>query len=328
MRVLVTGGAGYIGSHTVKMLEKIADKVVVYDNLSKCHKQAVPNSILVQGDLFDKKLLKTVLTEHKIEAVVHFAAFSLVAESMTNPQLYYHNNVQGTLSLLEVMLECSVNKLVFSSTAAVYGEPEVMPISEEALKNPTNVYGQTKLMMEQIMADYAKVYDFNYIALRYFNACGADDSGTIGEDHSPESHLIPLVLQTCLGLRNSIKIFGTDYDTADGSCVRDYIHVNDLGQAHILALQALYRGASSTAYNLGNGTGFSVKEIIAAAEEVTGIKIVKELTERRAGDPACLIASSTKIKKELQWQPQYTEIKDIIASAWQWQKNNPQGFAK
>ena len=221
MRILVTGGAGYIGSHTVRMLEKIADKVVVYDNLSKGHAAAVKNSELIVGDLFDKKLLSSVIRDYKIEVVIHFAAFSLVAESMANPKLYYHNNIQGTLSLLDTMLDCNVNKLVFSSTAAVYGEPEKMPITEEVLKNPTNVYGKTKLMMEQIMEDYAKVYDFNYIALRYFNACGADEDGDIGEDHSPESHLIPLVLQACLGLRDGIKIIGSDYNTTDGSCVRD-----------------------------------------------------------------------------------------------------------
>lgn len=328
MRILVTGGAGYIGSHTVRMLEKIADKVVVYDNLSKGHSAAVKNSELIVGDLFDKKLLSSVIEDYKIEAVIHFAAFSLVAESMSNPKLYYHNNIQGTLSLLDTMLDCNVNKLVFSSTAAVYGEPEKMPITEEAVKNPTNVYGKTKLMMEQIMEDYSKVYDFNYIALRYFNACGADELSDIGEDHYPESHLIPLVLQTCLGLRDSIKIFGTDYNTMDGSCVRDYIHVTDLAQAHILALKALYNGSKSGAYNLGNGTGFSVKEIIAAAEEVTGINIKKEIADRRAGDPACLIASSAKIKHELNWQPQYTNVKDIIESAWKWHKNNPQGYLK
>lgn len=328
MRILVTGGAGYIGSHTVRMLEKIADKVVVYDNLSKGHSAAVKNSELIVGDLFDKKLLSSVIEDYKIEAVIHFAAFSLVAESMSNPKLYYHNNIQGTLSLLDTMLDCNVNKLVFSSTAAVYGEPEKMPITEEAVKNPTNVYGKTKLMMEQIMEDYSKVYDFNYIALRYFNACGADEISDIGEDHYPESHLIPLVLQTCLGLRDSIKIFGTDYNTMDGSCVRDYIHVTDLAQAHILALKALYNGSKSGAYNLGNGTGFSVKEIIAAAEEVTGINIKKEIADRRAGDPACLIASSAKIKHELNWQPQYTNVKDIIESAWKWHKNNPQGYLK
>ena len=328
MRILVTGGAGYIGSHTVRMLEKIADKVVVYDNLSKGHAAAVKNSELIVGDLFDKKLLSSVIRDYKIEAVIHFAAFSLVAESMANPKLYYHNNIQGTLSLLDTMLYCNVNKLVFSSTAAVYGEPEKMPITEEVLKNPTNVYGKTKLMMEQIMEDYAKVYDFNYIALRYFNACGADEDGDIGEDHSPESHLIPLVLQACLGLRDGIKIFGSDYNTTDGSCVRDYIHVTDLAKAHILALEALYNGATSGAYNLGNGTGFSVKEIISAAEAVTGINIKKELADRRSGDPASLIAGADKIRQELKWQPEYTNIKDIIESAWKWHKNNPKGYLK
>lgn len=328
MRILITGGAGYIGSHTVRMLEKEDHTVIVYDNLIKGHKEAVKNSFFVEGDLFDTALLTDTMKKHKIEAVVHFAAYSLVGESMEKPQLYYHNNVNGTLNLLNAMKECAVNKLVFSSTAAVYGEPEIIPIDESARKEPTNVYGRTKLIMENAMADYAKAYGLNYIALRYFNACGADDVGDIGEDHAPESHLIPLVLQTCLGKRDSIKIFGDDYKTADGTCIRDYIHVNDLAKAHILALKALFKGAKSSVYNLGNGNGFSVKEIIETAEKVTGIMIKKEITPRRAGDPAVLIASSDKIRKELGWEPEYTDVEKVIASAWKWHRNNPNGFVE
>lgn len=328
MRILVTGGAGYIGSHTVRMLEKEDHRVIVYDNLIKGHHESVKNSCFVEGDLFDTKLLKETMEQYKIEAVVHFAAYSLVGESMENPQLYYHNNVNGTLNLLNVMQECGINKLVFSSTAAVYGEPELIPIDESARKEPTNVYGRTKLIMENAMADYAKAYGLKYIALRYFNACGADEHGDIGEDHTPESHLIPLVLQTCLGKRAAIKIFGDDYPTEDGTCIRDYIHVNDLAKAHILSLKALFKGAESAVYNLGNGNGFSVKEIIETAEKVTGITIKKEITPRRAGDPAILIASSEKIKKELGWQPEYTDVEKVIASAWKWHQNHPNGFVE
>lgn len=326
MRILVTGGAGYIGSHTVRMLEPLAEEIVVFDNLSKGHRQAVQASVFVQGDLFDSSLLAETICKHRIEAVVHFAAFSLVGESMEKPRLYYHNNVQGTLNLLHVMLDHGVNKLVFSSTAAVYGEPECVPITEETDKNPTNVYGRTKLIMEQAMADYADAHGLNYIALRYFNACGAHPQGDIGEDHSPETHLIPLILQTCLGKRANIKIFGNDYPTKDGTCVRDYIHVDDLAQAHVLALQALYQGKNSASYNLGNGSGFTVKEVIEAAEFVTGRQICKEIAPRRAGDPAVLIASAEKIRAELGWKPEYQDIRSIIDTAWQWHKSHPNGF--
>lgn len=328
MAVLVTGGAGYIGSHTVRLLEKSGIDVVVYDNLTKGHRQAVANSVLVEGDIFDRGLLQQTIKQYGITAVIHFAAYSLVGESMEKPRDYYHNNVEGTLTLLDVMQQNDVTKLVFSSTAAVYGEPEASPITEEAGKNPTNVYGRTKLIMENAMADYSEAYGLNYIALRYFNACGADQKGDIGEDHHPETHLIPLVLQTCLGQRESIKIFGNDYATKDGTCVRDYIHVCDLAQAHVLALQALYSGHGSAVYNLGNGNGFTVKEIIEAAQAVTGVHIRKEEVARRAGDPAVLIASSQKIRHALGWKPQYTDIKSIIHSAWQWHRANPTGFTK
>lgn len=326
MNVLVTGGAGYIGSHTVRLLQRMGKNVVVYDNLSTGHRDAVKLGAFVKGDIFDSELLKDTIKRYSIDSVVHFAAFSLVGESMEKPEKYYKNNVMGTLNLLDVMLSCNVKKLVFSSTAAVYGEPEKIPITEDISKNPTNVYGKTKLIMENAMEDYSKILGLKYIALRYFNACGADEDGDIGEDHNPESHLIPLVLKTCLGIRDSISIYGDDYPTKDGTCIRDYIHVNDLALAHYIALEALYDGKDSNVYNLGNGNGFTVKEIINSAEKVTGITINKKVVERRAGDPAVLIASSEKITKDLNWKPKYTNIEDIIKSAWKWHKNHPMGY--
>lgn len=327
MNILVTGGAGYIGSHTARLLDTSGHHVVIYDNLSKGHEAAVGALQFVQGDIADTALLEQTLRTERIDAVIHFAASSLVGESMEKPREYYRNNVMGTLNLLDAMLRCDVKQLVFSSTAAVYGEPETEQISETAAKRPTNVYGRTKWIMEQAMADYAKVYGLRYKALRYFNACGADPAGDIGEDHQPETHLIPLVLQTCLGQRAAIKIFGTDYPTADGTCVRDYIHVNDLAKAHLLAVEALADGQDSGAYNLGNGNGFSVRQIIEAAEEVSGVAIRKEDEDRRAGDPAVLVASAAKIREELGWQAEFTDIKEIIATAWNWHKKNPRGFA-
>ncbi|MDF2874674.1 MAG: galE [Sporomusa sp.] len=327
MNVLVTGGAGYIGSHTVRLLEKAGSNVVVYDNLVTGHRQAIKNSIFVEGDIFDSTLLADTIKRYEISSVVHFAAYSLVGVSMLQPRDYYHNNVVGTLNLLDVMLANGVKKLVFSSTAAVYGEPETSPITETVIKQPTNVYGRTKLIMENAMADYSRSYGLKYIALRYFNACGADVTGDIGEDHEPETHLVPLVLKACLGKMDRLKIFGDDYPTKDGTCVRDYIHVSDLGQAHVLALKALYNGHESDIYNLGNGSGFTVKEIIETAEAVTGLTAPKEVAARRAGDPAVLVASSDKIRQDLGWQPEYTDIKNIIATAWRWHKGNPNGFA-
>lgn len=326
MNVLVTGGAGYIGSHTAKMLHEMGKNVVVYDSLVKGHREAAKWETFVEGDIFDSEKLEETIKKYNIDSVVHFAAFSLVGESMEKPEMYYHNNVVGTLNLLNVMMKNGVKKLVFSSTAAVYGEPESVPITEDIAKNPTNVYGKTKLIMENAMEDYSKAYGLKYIALRYFNACGADVSGEIGEDHSPESHLIPIILQTCLGKRESIKIFGDDYPTKDGTCVRDYIHVNDLASAHILALEALYRGHESDVFNLGVGNGFTVKEIIKAAEEVAGVEIKKEIVDRRAGDPAVLIASSEKIRRELGWKPEFDNVKKIIETAWNWHKNHPDGY--
>lgn len=326
MNILVTGGAGYIGSHTAKMLYDMGENVVVYDSLVKGHREAVKCEHFVKGDIFDSALLEETIKKYNIDSVVHFAAFSLVGESMEKPAMYYRNNVMGTLNLLDVMMKCNVKKLVFSSTAAVYGEPKTVPITEDSEKNPTNVYGRTKLIMENAMADYSKAYGLKYIALRYFNACGADESGMIGEDHNPESHLIPLVLQACLGQRDSIKIFGEDYATADGTCVRDYIHVNDLAQAHIKALKALHNGHESAAFNLGNGVGFSVKEIIEASEKVTGTTLKKEIVGRRAGDPATLIASCEKAKKDLGVVFEYTNVEKIIETAYNWHKNHLNGY--
>lgn len=326
MNVLVTGGAGYIGSHIVRLLEKTKENVIVYDNLVTGHQAAVKNSTFVKGDIFDSELLTATIKKYDITSVIHFAAYSLVGVSMAKPQEYYHNNVVGTLNLLDVMLANGINQLVFSSTAAVYGEPENSPITEDMPQLPTNVYGRTKLIMENVMADYSRSYGLKYIALRYFNACGADDAGDIGEDHSPETHLIPLVLKACMGKTPGLKIFGDDYPTHDGTCVRDYIHVNDLAQAHLLGLKALANGHESAVYNLGNGNGFSVKEIIEAAEAVTGLTAPKEVAPRRAGDPAALVASSAKIHQDLGWRPEYTDINKIIATAWRWHQNNPDGF--
>ena len=329
MKVMVTGGAGYIGSHTVYQLTQEGHEVVVYDNLSKGHKAAVPEGIkFVEGDLRDTALLTETLQKYEIEAVVHFAADSLVGESMIEPAKYYHNNVVATLALLDTMRDCNVNKIVFSSTAAVYGEPESSPISEEMSTKPTSVYGRTKLVIEGILADFSMAYGLNYVSLRYFNAAGALVGGQIGEDHSPESHLIPLLLQTALGKRPSISIYGTDYNTKDGTCIRDYIHVTDLADAHVLALGHLAKGGSSRVYNLGSENGFSVREVIEETKRITGIDFKVEETERRSGDPGVLVASAAKIRSELGWQPTRSNLAMIISSAWQWHQSHPEGYDK
>lgn len=326
MNILITGGAGYIGSHIVKELLSTKHRVIVYDNLSKGHQGAVAGGSFVQGDLTDKVLLDSTFKEYAVDAVIHMAADSLVGESMEKPAKYYGNNLVNGLNLLEVMGQNGVTKLVFSSTAAVYGEPEVTPITEAMAEVPTNVYGRTKLMFEGILKDYDQAYGLKFISLRYFNASGADAGGKIGEDHQPESHLIPLVLQTALGFREQITVFGTDYPTSDGTCVRDYIHVTDLAQAHILALEALEKGVSSNFYNLGNGQGFSVLEVIKTAQKISGHTIKTVLASRRPGDPAVLIASSQKIIKELGWQPRFDSLDKIIETAWQWHQGHPKGF--
>ncbi|MDU2063386.1 MAG: UDP-glucose 4-epimerase GalE [Sporomusaceae bacterium] len=330
MNILVTGGAGYIGSHTVQALLADADKIVVYDSLVTGHVDAVPAEAekvqFVLGDIADTELLESVLHEEKIDAVVHFAAASLVGESMKNPAYYYQNNVAGTLSLLNALVAAKVKKIVFSSTAAVYGEPEAVPILETAKQAPTNVYGRTKLVIEGMLADYEAAYGLKYAVLRYFNAAGALEGGFIGEDHATETHLIPLILKTALGQREAISVFGTDYPTPDGTCIRDYVHVTDLADAHVLALRHLLAGGASAVYNLGSEHGFSVKEIIAVAKEVTGVDFPVKEAARRAGDPAVLVASSAKIRAELGWQPQHSSVQEIVASAWEWHQAYPDGY--
>ncbi|WP_438448598.1 UDP-glucose 4-epimerase GalE [Gorillibacterium sp. sgz5001074] len=326
MAVLVTGGAGYIGSHTVAELIANNEEVVIVDNLYQGHKDAVVGGKLYVGDIRDKEFLDTVFKENAIDAVIHFAANSLVGESMKDPAKYYHNNVYGTLCLLEKMNEYGVNKIVFSSTAATYGEPENIPILEDDRTFPTNTYGETKLAMEKMMKWFDTAHNVKYVSLRYFNACGAHESGKIGEDHNPETHLIPLILQVPLGKRPHISVFGEDYPTADGTCIRDYLHVSDLADAHLLAVKHLRAGGASSIYNLGNGKGFSVKEVIDMARKVTGHPIPVSIEGRRAGDPAALVASSEKAKRELGWQPKRDSLEHIIETAWNWHKSHPNGY--
>ena len=326
--ILVCGVAGYIGSHMVAELLENNHKVVVLDSLVKGHKEALLGGKLYVGDLRDRKILDKVFTENKIDAVIDFAAFSLVGESMTEPLKYFNNNVYGTISLLEAMRDYNVKYIVFSSTAATYGEPEVVPITENSKTIPTNAYGESKLLVEKILRWCDHAYGIKYTTLRYFNAAGAHISGKIGEDHSPETHLIPIILDVALGNREKIMMFGDDYDTKDGTCVRDYIHVSDLASAHSLALKRLMNGGDSAIYNLGNGTGFTVKEMVEIARKVTGHTIPAEVAERRAGDPAVLIASSKKAMEELGWKPKYADVETIISTAWNWHKNHPNGYAK
>lgn len=318
--ILVAGGAGYIGSHTVKYLLKNNYNVVVVDNLVYGHKEAVLTRNFEQMDLADKSALDKVFKKYKIDAVIHFAAFAYVGESVTNPQKYYRNNVVNTLNLLDTMIENGVKHIVFSSTCATYGNPQYIPIDEEHPKNPINTYGRTKLMIEQIMADYETAYGIKYAALRYFNAAGADAQGELGEEHNPETHLIPLVLKAIKGEIPEVTVFGTDYDTADGTCIRDYIHVEDLADAHVKAVEKLFETQKSYCINLGTGIGISVKEVINAAEKVTGKKVPLVYGCRRAGDPAKLCASNQKAKELLNWNPKYTDIHEIIATAWLWEQ--------
>lgn len=296
------------------------------DNLAKGHREAIGDTPLVEADINNKAALEQVFQKHKIDAVMHFAAYSLVGESVADPAIYYRNNVLGTLNLLEVMLNHGVKRIIFSSTAAVYGEPVELPITEEHPTRPTNPYGTTKLAVEGMLHWFGQAYGLKYVSLRYFNAAGADVAGDIGEDHEPETHLIPLVLQTALGVRPEIKIFGTDYPTHDGTCIRDYIHVTDLANAHLLALEKLIKEGGTAIYNLGNGNGFSVREVIQVAQAVTGRPIKVAEAERRPGDPAVLVASSDKIKKELGWQPRFKELDKIISTAWQWHKTHPDDY--
>lgn len=327
MTILVLGGAGYIGSHTVYELIDNGEDVVIIDNLLTGHEEAVhPKARFYKGDIRDKEFLDSVFKKEKIDAVIHFAASSLVGESMEKPLKYYDNNLCGTKILLDSMVEHGIDKIVFSSTAAVYGEPERIPILETDKTEPTNTYGETKLSMEKMFKWVGKAHGLRYVSLRYFNACGAHVSGKIGEDHNPESHLIPLILQVPNGKREFISIFGEDYQTKDGTCIRDYIHVTDLAQAHILAVKYLQNGGKSDIFNLGNGIGFSVKEVIETARKVTQNAIPAKVTPRRTGDPAKLIASSDKAKKVLGWKPQHAELDEIISTAYNWHKNHPDGF--
>ena len=328
MAILVLGGAGYIGSHTVYELIDAGKEVVIADNLETGHIEAVhPKAKFYQGDIRDRAFVDSVFDNEQIDGVIHFAANSLVGESMTNPLKYYDNNLCGTKVLLESMVAHGIDKIVFSSTAATYGEPERVPILETDRTEPTNCYGETKLSMEQMFKWTGLAHGLRFVSLRYFNACGAHVSGKIGEAHNPESHLIPLILQVPNGKREFISIFGDDYDTKDGTCIRDYIHVTDLAQAHILAMDYLMNGGESNIFNLGNGVGFTVKEVIDTAREVTGHPIPAKTTPRRAGDPAQLIASSEKARSVLGWHPEHADLREIIETAWNWHKNHPNGFA-
>lgn len=328
MSILVCGGAGYIGSHMVAELLQNGEDVVILDNFEKGHRDAILGGKLYEGDLRDRDILDKIFTENKIEAVIDFAAYSLVGESVEEPLKYFQNNIGSTINLLEAMKDHNVKYIVFSSTAATYGEPENIPILEEDKTFPTNPYGESKLAVEKILKWCDRAYGIKYTVLRYFNAAGAHISGKIGEDHRPESHLIPIILQVALDQREKIMIFGDDYNTEDGTCVRDYIHVSDLASAHLLALNRLRKGGESKIYNLGNGKGFSVKEVVEVTRNVTGKEIKAEIAERRAGDPAVLIASSEKAKDELGWNPKYNSLETIIETAWNWHKNHPNGYEK
>lgn len=327
MNVLVVGGAGYIGSHTVRLLNKVGHNVIVLDNLSTGFKAAVPDNELIVGDMQDRTLVEAALADHKIDAVIHFAALALVGESVVAPAKYYQNNVTATLELLEAMRACDVKRIVFSSTCAVYGVPEKIPITEQTQQVPCNPYGTTKLVVERALSDYAEAYGFGFAALRYFNAAGASPEGGIGEDHDPESHLIPIVLQVALGQRESISIYGDDWPTPDGSCVRDYIHVDDLGDAHLRALERLEFGRGIKV-NLGTGNGYSVRQIIDACRQVTNHPIPAKVGPRRPGDPAALVADASQAFGQLGWEPKYKDSKAIIETAWAWHQANPTGYPK
>lgn len=327
MSILVLGGAGYIGSHTVYELINIGKDVVIVDNLETGHVEAVhPNAKFYKGDIRDREFLDNIFKKEIIEGVIHFAADSLVSESMTNPLKYYDNNICGTKILLQSMVANGIDKIVFSSTASVYGEPKSVPLTETDLTNPTNTYGETKLAMEKMFKWTELAHGIKFVSMRYFNACGAHVFGSIGEDHNPETHLIPLVLEVANGKRDFISVFGNDYDTKDHTCVRDYIHVTDLAKAHILSMEHLMNGGKSDTFNFGNGIGFSVMEVIECARKITGHQIPIKIEPRRAGDPAQLIASSKKANEILKWQPKNSQLDTIIQSAWNWHKAHPHGY--
>ncbi len=322
--ILVTGGAGYIGSHAVLALQQSGYNVLVLDNLVYGHRDLIENTLkteLIVGDTSDRPLLDKIFASRSIDAVMHFAAYAYVGESVSDPAKYYRNNVVGTLSLLEAMLAANIKNFVFSSTCATYGVPTTVPIPEDHAQSPINPYGMTKLMVERILQDFQFAYNFKSVIFRYFNAAGADPDGRLGEDHNPETHLIPLVLQTAMGIRPCIKVFGTDYPTEDGTCVRDYIHVHDLASAHVLGIDYLLKGGDSTIFNLGNGSGFSVKQVIDTARQVTGKDIAVEECDRRPGDPPALVGSGEKARRILGWNPQYADLEKIIAHAWAWHQS-------
>jgi UDP-glucose-4-epimerase GalE len=327
MRILVTGGAGYVGSHAARLLEQAGHEVWIYDNLVFGHRRACTPGRLIEGELLDQEKLERVFHDKAIDGVMHFAAFALVGESMEFPHKYYQNNIVASLSLLEAMRAANVKRIVFSSTTATYGEPETSPITENERQEPINPYGFSKLVIEHALADYARAYGFGYAALRYFNAAGASPQGDRGEDHTPESHLIPIVLQVALGQREHITVFGDDYPTADGTCVRDYVHVDDLGSAHLSALNLLTPG-KGLKLNLGTGRGTSVREIVDACRRVTGHPIPEVVGRRRPGDPPELVADATLARRTLDWQPKYTDIESIVASAWKWHQAHPRGYAE
>jgi UDP-glucose 4-epimerase len=320
MKVLVVGGAGYIGSHMVKMLAQAGHDVVTLDNLSNGYRDAVMYGEFVEGDIADATLLDQLFSNYSFDGVMHFASYIQVGESVEKPSMYYRNNVCNTQTLLDAMLDHGIRSFIFSSTAATFGEPEYTPIDEAHPQKPINPYGHSKLMVEQILQDYDHAYGLKSVSLRYFNAAGADPEGELGERHIPETHLIPLVLQAASGRRDCITVFGTDYDTEDGTCVRDYIHINDLCSAHLLGLEHLVAGGDSRAYNMGNGQGYSIKQVIDVAKQVTGNDFTVQTGERRSGDPARLVADSSLLQKELGWKPEYTDLESIIRHAWAWEQ--------
>ena len=320
MKMLVVGGAGYIGSHMVMLLVSKNEEVTTFDNLSAGYRDAVLGGNFIQGDLSDRECLDEVLRKGQFDAVMHFASHIQVGESITSPSKYYTNNVTNTQNLLDAMVRHDVKYFIFSSTAAIFGEPQYVPIDEVHDKKPINPYGRTKLIVEQMLEDYERAYGLKFVALRYFNAAGADPEGRIGERHDPETHLLPLILQAVSGRRSNITVFGRDYDTPDGTCIRDYIHICDLCDAHMLALESLMKTGYSGAFNLGNGNGFSVQEVIDTAASVTGCKVPVEYGERRVGDPARLVADSQQARKQLAWKPNYSSLETIVEHAWQWEQ--------
>jgi UDP-glucose 4-epimerase len=323
--ILVTGGAGYIGSHVVKELLRQGQRPIVFDNLQTGHRKAIKNALFVEGELSDQQKLKETFQSFQIDAVMHFAADSLVGESVQNPLKYFNNNVRNSLKLIEIIEEFGVNKIVFSSSASVYGEPKEIPISEEHPCSPTNPYGETKWIFERVLQAFHVAGKLTFVSLRYFNAAGADPEGELGEDHTKETHLIPLVIKAAL-FGTSVSVYGTDYDTPDGTCIRDYIHVSDLADAHILALSKLEQERESGIYNLGNGNGYSVREVIETVKIISGEKVSTIDSLRRPGDPARLVASSEKIREELGWTPRYPDLETIVRTAWDWHRTHPNGY--